>query len=140
MVKLLLNSIISTPGAKFMTINIKYFYLNTPMPCFEYMCLKLTDTPNNFLQQYNLASKGPTTSWPPSTTTIRETSERQRVPKKANSHPVLDPQMASYFFLPLCGQLRREIQWKAKLIPSHSCAERALYHFPRLERATLPRS
>ena len=30
-VKLLLNSIISTLGAKFMTIDIKDFYLNTPM-------------------------------------------------------------------------------------------------------------
>jgi hypothetical protein len=30
-VKLLLNSIISTPNAKFMTINLKDFYLLTPM-------------------------------------------------------------------------------------------------------------
>jgi hypothetical protein len=29
--KLLLNSIISTPGPRFMTIDIKDFYLNTPM-------------------------------------------------------------------------------------------------------------
>ena len=29
-VKLLLNSIISTPNAKFMTMDIKDFYLNTP--------------------------------------------------------------------------------------------------------------
>ena len=40
-----------------MTIDIKYFYLNTPVPCFEYMRLKLTDLPNDFMQQYNLASK-----------------------------------------------------------------------------------
>jgi hypothetical protein len=30
-VKLLINSIISTQGAKFMTMDIKDFYLNTPM-------------------------------------------------------------------------------------------------------------
>jgi hypothetical protein len=30
-VKLMLNSIISTPNAKFMTIDLKDFYLNTPM-------------------------------------------------------------------------------------------------------------
>ena len=36
-VKLLLNSIISTPDAKFMTIDIKNFYLNTPMDQFKYM-------------------------------------------------------------------------------------------------------
>ena len=40
-VKLLLNSIISTVGAKFMTIDIKDFYLNTPMARYEYMRLKL---------------------------------------------------------------------------------------------------
>ena len=32
-VKLLLNSIVSTMGAKFMTIDIKDFYLKTPMDC-----------------------------------------------------------------------------------------------------------
>ncbi len=34
-VKLLLNSIISTPNAKFMTMDIKDFYLNTPMARYE---------------------------------------------------------------------------------------------------------
>jgi hypothetical protein len=36
MVKLLLNSIISTPHAKFMTLNLKDFYLMTPMKRYEY--------------------------------------------------------------------------------------------------------
>ena len=36
-VKYLLNSVISTPLAKFMTINIKDFYLCTPMTRFKYM-------------------------------------------------------------------------------------------------------
>eukprot|EP00804_Cyclotella_cryptica_P002892 CCRYP_009398-RA/>CCRYP_009398-RA protein AED:0.47 eAED:0.47 QI:0/-1/0/1/-1/1/1/0/79 len=36
-VKILLNSIISTVNAKFMTIDIKDFYLNTPMERPEYM-------------------------------------------------------------------------------------------------------
>ena len=40
-VKLLLNSIISTPGTKFMTIEKKDFYLNTPTARYEYMHLKL---------------------------------------------------------------------------------------------------
>jgi hypothetical protein len=35
-VKLLINSIISTTGAKFMTLDIKDFYLNTPMARYEY--------------------------------------------------------------------------------------------------------
>ena len=37
--KLLFNSVISTEGAKFLTVDIKNFYLNTPMERFEYMRL-----------------------------------------------------------------------------------------------------
>ena len=45
-VKYLLNSVISTSLAKFMTINIKDFYLCTSMTRFEYMGLKISDLPN----------------------------------------------------------------------------------------------
>jgi hypothetical protein len=41
MAKLLINSTISTPGAKFWGINLANFYLNTPMPNPEYMHLRL---------------------------------------------------------------------------------------------------
>jgi hypothetical protein len=40
-VKLLLNSIIFTPNAKFMTLNLKDFYLMTPMKRYEYFHMKL---------------------------------------------------------------------------------------------------
>jgi hypothetical protein len=43
--KLLINSIILTTGAKFMMMDIKDFYLNTPMAQYEYMQLKLSDMP-----------------------------------------------------------------------------------------------
>ena len=33
--KMLLNSVLSTPGAKFMTVDIKNFYLGTPMSVYE---------------------------------------------------------------------------------------------------------
>ena len=56
-VKLLLNSVISTPGAKFMTIDIKDFYLNTHMYRFKYMKMKLSNLPKDFVTLYNLASK-----------------------------------------------------------------------------------
>ena len=56
-VKLLLTSVIATPDAKFMTIDINYSYLNTPMDRFEYMKLKLSDLPDDFVKLYNLASK-----------------------------------------------------------------------------------
>jgi hypothetical protein len=35
--KLLINSIILTTGVKFMTMDIKDFFLNTPMAPYEYM-------------------------------------------------------------------------------------------------------
>ena len=36
-VKLLLNSVISTPDAKFMTMTVSNFYLMTPLECKEYL-------------------------------------------------------------------------------------------------------
>jgi len=56
-VKMLLNSVISTQGARFMTIDMKDFYLNTPMDRPEYMRLKLADIPQDFVDQYNLQDK-----------------------------------------------------------------------------------
>ena len=56
-VKLLLNSVISTKGAKFMSINIKDFYLNTPMSRYEYMRLKIVEIPHDFIDEYKLQSK-----------------------------------------------------------------------------------
>ena len=53
-VKLLLNSIISTPNAKFMTLDIKDFYLNTPMARYEYMRLRLADMPKDVIAHYKL--------------------------------------------------------------------------------------
>jgi len=56
-IKLLINSIISTTGAKFMTMDIKDFYLNTPMARYEYMHLRITDMPEDFIEHYNLRDK-----------------------------------------------------------------------------------
>ena len=53
-VKVLLNSVVSTKNAKFMTIDIKNFYLCTPMERPEYMKLKIADMPENVIQHYNL--------------------------------------------------------------------------------------
>ena len=55
-VKLILNSIVSTPNAKFMSIDIKDFYLNTPMPRYEYMQLKLSNLPDDVVRHYKLAN------------------------------------------------------------------------------------
>ena len=55
--KILLNSVVSTPGAKFMTIDISNFYLNTPMKRFEYVKLALSDIPEEVITEYNLQEK-----------------------------------------------------------------------------------
>ncbi len=52
--KLLINSIILTTGAKFMTMDIKDFYLHTPMAQYEYMRLKLSDMLDDVIEHYNL--------------------------------------------------------------------------------------
>jgi len=57
LVKLLLNSVISTRGAKFMTADIKNFYLNTPLTRHEYVRLKLSDIPEEVIQEYRLQEK-----------------------------------------------------------------------------------
>ncbi len=53
-VKLLVNSVISTPGARFFTMNIKNFYLCTPMMRYEYMRLKLSNMPEDVVAHYHL--------------------------------------------------------------------------------------
>lgn len=56
-VKLLLNSVISTKGAKFFTMDIKDFYLNTPLKRYEYLRFPIKDIPDNVIQQYSLNEK-----------------------------------------------------------------------------------
>ena len=53
-VKLHLEITISTTGARYMTIDIKDFYLMTPMARYEYMRLKLADLPDDVIEHYNL--------------------------------------------------------------------------------------
>ena len=50
-VKCLLNSTISTPGAKFMTADIKNFYLGTPMERPEYMRIPVKYIPECIMEQ-----------------------------------------------------------------------------------------
>ena len=56
-VKLLLNSIISTPNAKSMTLDIKDFYLMTPMKRYEYFRMKLNLFPQDIIDKYNVKNK-----------------------------------------------------------------------------------
>jgi hypothetical protein len=37
-----------------MTVDIKIFYLNTPMVRYEYVCIKLNDIPEEIIVEYKL--------------------------------------------------------------------------------------
>ena len=55
--KMLFNSVISTKGAKFMTMDISNFYLMTPLSRPEYIRIKLTDLPDEIIDEYKLKEK-----------------------------------------------------------------------------------
>ena len=55
--KLLWNSVLSTQNAKYMCIDIKNFYLGTPLARYEYMRNPLTMFPEHLAQQYQLREK-----------------------------------------------------------------------------------
>jgi hypothetical protein len=53
--KILVNSIIWTKNAQCIMMDIKDFYLCTPMKRYEYTQIKITDIPNEiFIKEYNL--------------------------------------------------------------------------------------
>jgi hypothetical protein len=52
--KILINSVISTQGAKFLVIDINIFYLNTPLGRFEYMVINLASLPQETIEKYDL--------------------------------------------------------------------------------------
>jgi hypothetical protein len=54
LLKCLMYSIISTPGARCVTVDIKDFYLCTPMKCPECMRLKVADIPEEIMREYKL--------------------------------------------------------------------------------------
>ena len=56
-VKIMFNSVISMPNPKFMMINIKDFYLMTPMDRYEYFCIKLELFPPDIIDEYRLRNK-----------------------------------------------------------------------------------
>jgi len=52
--KILFNHVISTPDARFMTLDIKDFYLNTDMPHHECMRIPVSSIPAKIMKLYNL--------------------------------------------------------------------------------------
>jgi hypothetical protein len=55
-VKCLLNSVLAEPKAKFMCVDIKNFYLGTPMETAEYMRINAKDVPEDIMVAYKLAA------------------------------------------------------------------------------------
>lgn len=53
-VKILLSSTISTPNAKFGTIDVSAFYYGTKMPIYEYVQIALKEMPSEIAKQYDL--------------------------------------------------------------------------------------
>jgi hypothetical protein len=56
-IKLMFKSIISTPNAKFITIDIKDFYLTTPMERYKYFRVILELFPQDIINEYGLRDK-----------------------------------------------------------------------------------
>jgi hypothetical protein len=52
--KILINSTLSTKDAAMMMMDIKNYYLGTPLPRFEYMKMLLSRFPKEIIQKYNL--------------------------------------------------------------------------------------
>ena len=52
--KCLINSTISTLGAHFMILDIRYFYYGNTMARYEYMKLALAYIPDEIIEQYSL--------------------------------------------------------------------------------------
>jgi hypothetical protein len=57
LLKLLLNSVLSWKGACFISIDLKNFFLDTPMPDLEYVCIKISDIPDEFIDKYKLTGQ-----------------------------------------------------------------------------------
>ena len=54
LIKLMINSVLSQPGACFACFNIKNFYIDTSLEDQEYVRIKLTDIPQEFIDEYDL--------------------------------------------------------------------------------------
>ncbi len=63
LIKIFLNSVISTKGAKFANANLANFYLMSPLKQPEYAKIKLTDIPEEVINEYNLHQLATPDGW-----------------------------------------------------------------------------
>ncbi len=57
LVKMHINSVVSTREAQYMTLDVKNFYLYTPMVRYKYVRIKIDDIPDKIVVEYNLRDK-----------------------------------------------------------------------------------
>ena len=53
-IKILVNSTLSTPGAKWLSLDVKNYYLGTPMDNYKYMFIPINQIPQEIIDHYNL--------------------------------------------------------------------------------------
>eukprot|EP00804_Cyclotella_cryptica_P022238 CCRYP_017928-RA/>CCRYP_017928-RA protein AED:0.26 eAED:0.26 QI:0/0/0/1/1/1/3/0/814 len=63
LVKIFLNSVISTRGARFANADIANFYLMTPLKRPEYAKIRLSNIPEEIMEEYNLREKATPDGW-----------------------------------------------------------------------------
>ena len=104
-VKLLLNSVTSTPHASWMTLDIKNFYLITPMKQKEYTRMELKNFPEDVIEHYKLRDieKDVTPGRDHSTRVSRETLTQAWIQTKSAHTRIVDPQMEANILLFNCG-------------------------------------
>ena len=56
LIKLMINSVLSRAGAKYVCFDIDFFYLSTPLGRPEYGKIQLSKIPQEFITEYNLTS------------------------------------------------------------------------------------
>ena len=54
--KLMINSVLSRKGAKYVCFDIENFYLSTPLGRPEYVKIQLSKIPEEFIKEYNLTT------------------------------------------------------------------------------------
>lgn len=149
-IKLLLNSIVSMQGAKFMTIDIKDFYFNTPMARPEFMRLKINDLPESIIEQYKLRDKVTKDGYmyvqinkgmyglPQAGIIAQELLEKKtqcsRVSAKHNYTWFLEAWLPTNLICIICLQLRSEICWRRECQSPFTNIEQNLQNFIRMGR------
>ena len=56
LIKMIINSVVSRLSVQFITFDIKNFYLETPMDRYEYVRIKLSNMPQEFIDEYYLTT------------------------------------------------------------------------------------